>query len=171
MVSWVPIAAANVGVDTARGCVARVDDCYVVTAADGVTLTEEDVIFGAVAKKAYKVTIVEGGKSATVTLNAPAFGAGVELNETEARKDESDKSGALVTVSKDMIAAKPAGYGTVGAVPVSTYEGLWYQAAWGDTIDNMTAGEKVAGTGETIYLGVIKQIGDSGFYKVSVSEE
>ena len=36
---------------------------------------------------------------------------------------------------------------------------------------DMTTGEKVQATGEKLYLGVIKQTGDKGFYKISVSEE
>ncbi len=31
-------------------------------------------------------------------------------------------------------------------------------------------GAKVQATGESLYLGVVKQTGDKGFYKLSVSE-
>ena len=35
----------------------------------------------------------------------------------------------------------------------------------------MTQGEKVQATGDTLYLGVIKQKGNKGFYKITVSEQ
>ena len=35
----------------------------------------------------------------------------------------------------------------------------------------MTQGEKVQATGDTLYLGVIKQKGGKGFYKITVSEQ
>ena len=172
-VEWVPsVWTANVVVDAAKGTVEVTDGSYVVTAAEGATLTADDIVFGAVAKEAYTVTIAADGKSATVTLNAPAFGAAAGLDEGEAQKDEADPSGALVAVAKDKIAAKPTDDAAVlGALPVKTYEGLTYQAAWGDDIGNLTPGEKVDGTGGTIYLGVIKQTGAKGFYKVTVSEK
>ena len=34
----------------------------------------------------------------------------------------------------------------------------------------MKGGDKVQATGDSLYLGVIKQTGDKGFYKLSVSE-
>ena len=161
---------ANVVVDAAKGTVAQTDGGYVVTAVAGVTLTEGDITFVAVAKEAYTVTIAEGGKSATVTLNEPVFGAAAE---DAAARDAGDPTGALVEVADDKIEAKPAAKvgETVGALPVKTYAGLWYQAAWGDGLDSLTPGEKVKGTGETLYLGVIRQTGEKGFYKVTVSEK
>ena len=50
-------------------------------------------------------------------------------------------------------------------------KGLWYQASWGDGLQNMTQGEKVQATSENLYLGVIKQTGASGFYRLLVSEK
>jgi len=50
-------------------------------------------------------------------------------------------------------------------------KGLWYQASWWSDLNNMTQGAKVQATGDELYLGVIKQTGNSGFYKVSVSEK
>ena len=35
---------------------------------------------------------------------------------------------------------------------------------------NLTTGTKVQATTDTLYLGVIKQTGSIGFYKVTVSE-
>ena len=172
-VVWTPTVTANVAVPTEKGEIAATDDgVYRVTAAAGVTLTEDDIVFGAVAKEAYTVKIADDGKSATVTLNAPAFGAAVELDESEAQKDESDPSGALVAVDDDKIVAKPTDDEAVlGALPVKTYEGLTYQAAWGDDLEHLTQGTKVDGTGGTIYLGVIRQTGSKGFYKLTVSEQ
>ena len=70
------------------------------------------------------------------------------------------------------ISAKPTDdAAALGALPVKTYEGLTYQAAWGDDIEHLTEGAKVDGTGGSIYLGVIKQTGKQGFYKVTVSEK
>ena len=71
-----------------------------------------------------------------------------------------------------MLATKPeAGSGeSVGVLAVNAVQGLWYQASWGDSLDSMTQGEKVQATGDTLYLGVIRQAGSIGFYKVTVSE-
>ena len=172
-VVWTPTVTANVVVDAAKGTVEQTDGGYVVTAAEGVTLTADDIVFGVVAKEAYTVKIAADGKSATVTLNAPVFGAAVELDEGEAQKDESDPSGALVAVDDDKIAAKPAVKDgeTVGALPVKTYPGLYYQASWGGELDGLTAGEKVRADGGSLYLGVIRQTGSKGFYKLTVSEQ
>jgi len=38
-------------------------------------------------------------------------------------------------------------------------------------LGNMTQGAKVQATGDTLYLGVIKQTGSSGFYRVIVTEQ
>ena len=58
-----------------------------------------------------------------------------------------------------------------GELPVKTYPGLYYQAAWGGDLGSMTSGAKVKATGDSLCLGVIRQTGARGFYKVSVSEE
>ena len=145
---------------------------YVVTAKDGEMLTEADFSFPVVAKEAYKVEIAEGGKVATISLNAPEIGVPIEQAE-DAPKDEADVSGMLVEVEEAMISAKPtpeAGE-SVGALPVKTYVGLWYQVSWGDDLGSLTEGEKVQATGDSLFLGVIKQKGDRGFYKLSVSEK
>ena len=49
--------------------------------------------------------------------------------------------------------------------------GLSYSVSWGDELGSLTPGEKVTGTSGTLYLGVIKQTGAKGFYKLTVSEE
>ena len=87
--------------------------------------------------------------------------------------NESERSSRLADVDEGAISAKPepeAGE-TLGALPVKTYPGLYYQASWGDDLGGLATGEKVQATGEKLYLGVIKQTGDKGFYKISVSEE
>ena len=161
---------SNVTVSNEKGKVvaSETENGYVVTADEGETLTESDFEFGAVARAAYKIDIAPDGKSATVTLAAPEIAVA-----TEQEADDDDPSGMLAKVNESEISAKPtpeAGE-AVGALPVKTYEGLYYQASWGDDLGDMTAGEKVQATGEKLYLGVIKQTGDKGFYKISVSEE
>ena len=72
-----------------------------------------------------------------------------------------------------MLATKPEAKDgeSVGALPVKAVKGLWYQASWGDGLQNMTQGDKVQATSEKLYLGVIKQTGASGFYRLLVSEK
>ena len=179
------------GVDVGeKGTVEESGGGYVVEAKAGETLTEADFSFGAVAKEAYVVNIAAGGKSATVVLKSPDIrwhgaeaapqdvgSGGLEEGVSE---DTEDSAGILASV-EDIVAkhgegaikAKPTPKSgeTVGALPVKTYEGLYYQAAWGDDLGTMTQGEKVQATGDTLYLGVIKQKGGKGFYKITVSEQ
>ncbi len=171
-VAWTPNEVANVVVDAEKGEIAETAGGYVVTAKEGKTLTESDIVFGAVPREAYKVEIAEGGKSATVSLAEPVVGVAPEAAE-EAAKDEDDPSGMLVEVAPAKIAAKsePKSGETVGALPVKAYEGLYYQAAWGSELSGLTTGEKVKATGPSLYLGVIKQTGEKGFYKLTVSEK
>jgi len=49
-------------------------------------------------------------------------------------------------------------------------KGLWYQAAWGTDLNNMTQGAKVQATDDALYLGVIKQKGDSGPSAIDICE-
>lgn len=171
---WTPSEVANVSVDGDKGEIEKTDNGYVVTAKDGVLLTEGDFTFGAIAKEAYKVEIAEDGKSATVTLAVPQVGVLTEQAE-EVHEDEDDATGLLVVVDEAEISARPTPKAEageeVGALPVKTYPGLFYQASWGDDLSGLTPGEKVQATGESLYLGVIKQTGDKGFYKVSVNEK
>ena len=171
-VVWTPSIVANVAVDAEKGEIAETAGGYVVTAKEGKTLTESDIVFGAVPREAYKVEIAEGGKSATVSLAEPVVGVAPEAAE-EAAKDEDDPSGMLVEVAPAKIAAKPEPKSgeAVGALPVKAYEGLYYQAAWGSDVTGLTTGEKVKATGPSLYLGVIKQTGEKGFYKLTVSEK
>ena len=185
-VVWTPSGTAA-GVDVGeKGTVEAIGGGYVVEAKEGETLTEADFSFG-VAKEAYVVNITAGGKSATVALKAPEVrrledkppyqGGGIEEDVGE---DAEDSAGILASVEdivakhgESAIKAKPTPKSgeTVGALPVKTYEGLYYQAAWGDDLGAMTQGEKVQATGDTLYLGVIKQKGGKGFYKITVSEQ
>ena len=50
------------------------------------------------------------------------------------------------------------------------YPGLYYQASWGDDLNNLTPGAKFRADGVQTHIGVIKQTGSRGFYKISVSE-
>ena len=179
--------AAPSGVDVGeKGTVEESGGGYVVEAKAGETLTEADFTFG-VTKEAYVVNIAAGGKSATVALKSPEVrrledkppyqGGGIEEDVGE---DAEDSAGVLASVEdvvakhgESAIKAKPTPKSgeTVGALPVKTYEGLYYQAAWGDDLGTMTQGEKVQATGDTLYLGVIKQKGNKGFYKITVSEQ
>ena len=155
------------------------DGGYIVDANDGESISAADISATAVVggsivdtSSAYEIVVADGGKSAAVTLKTPKFGAAVVEN-TGASHDEDDLLGMLVSVGEDRIAAKPTPKDgeAVGALPVATYPGLYYQAAWGGDLGNLTPGEKVQATGETLCLGVIKQTGTTGFYKVSVSEK
>lgn len=153
-----------------KGTVALLDDGYVVTASDGEKLTNLDFAFPIGLEDAYNVVIASDGKSATVRLNSPVLG--LPDGESEASQDTSDPAGVLANVPESKISAKPTAKDdeSVGALPVKTYSGLFYQASWGDDLGNMKSGDKIQATGDSLYLGVIKQTGDKGFYKLSVSE-
>ena len=184
-VVWTPMETATFDVGGKGTVEESGSGGYAVTANEGEMLTEDDIAFAVPeAKGAYKVEISFGGKAATVSLNPPV--AGVAELEEEVKDDEEDSSGLLADVAEivakygeDAIKAKPTptaediekGNDETGALPVKTYPGLWYQASWGDDLGSMTEGDKVQATGGSLYLGVIKQKGDKGFYKLSVSEK
>ena len=113
-----------------------------------------------------------------ITLKEPEVGLAADAPEVE--KVEDDATGILVDKDKVVLSTEvptptaeetAAGNTDVGALPVKAVKGLYYQASWGDDLGNMRSGEKVQSTGDTLYLGVIKQKGDKGFYKLSVSEK
>ena len=139
--------------------------------AAGTAAEDVKVIVGGVDVTAGFRVAVEG-TTATVSLAEPVVGVAPEAAE-EAAKDEDDPSGMLVEVAPAKIAAKPEPKSgeAVGALPVKAYEGLYYQAAWGSELSGLTTGEKVKATGPSLYLGVIKQTGEKGFYKLTVSEK
>lgn len=152
---------------------------YEITAHDGENLGVGDVKFTSVvdgsivdATLGYEVEIAPDGKNARATLKGPRFGA-TSLEYAEVTKDEGDSSGVLAIVEEGQLATKPdAKYEeSIGALPLDAVIGLYYQAAWGNDVGNLTTGEKVqATTNGILYLGVIKQTGDRGFYRVNVSE-
>jgi len=195
MALWAPPPTASTIIDVGgKGTVEERGSGYVVEAKEGETLTEGDFTF-AVAKEAYVIDIAADGKSATVALKAPEMrrvrdnapyhggGSGAADGGLEEGIDEDaeDSAGVLASV-EDIVAkygegaikARPTVDATkgeeLGALPVKTYEGLYYQAAWGDDLGSMTEGAKVKAAGDTLYLGVIKQKGSKGFYKITVSE-
>ena len=102
----------------------------------------------------------------------------IEEVANAANKDSEDKSGLLEDVSK-IAAGKIAELPTpdtskdeaVGALPIKMYLGLYYQAAWGNNLTNLTSGAKFRADGSTTHIGVIKQTESSGFYKVTASEQ
>lgn len=120
--------------------------------------------------KGYRSSVSSDGKTALFTLVEPTVGTAAEA---EATTDPDDPSGQLVEVPESQVAAKPAVKvgEELGALPAKAVKGLWYQASWGTDLGNMTQGAKVQATGDTLYLGVIKQTGTSGFYRVSVTEQ
>ena len=58
----------------------------------------------------------------------------------------------------------------VGALPVKMHKGLFYRVSWGDDLNALTPGAKFRADGTKTHIGVIKQNGSRGFYKISVSE-
>ena len=137
------------------------------TAADVDSVTVTAFVEGSWVDTTAGYDIVLAGGVITVGLKAPEVYVAVD----DTLKDSDDKSGFLVDPGKVTVAAPPADDETLGALPVDAVPGLWYQASWGDSLDNMTSGEKVQATSSALYLGVIKQTGDKGFYKLNVSEK
>lgn len=160
----IPIVDENTGVRT-------------IAAKPGVSLSEADVASIVVNSpidaainitKAYTIKLDAAKNEIVATLAGPDF-----ATVAEDEKDESDPSGLLASIDESKIVAKPVpGTGEcIGAMPLKTYPGLYYQVAWGSDIGNLTVGEKVQATSELLYLGVIKQTASKGFYKVTVSEK
>ena len=121
----------------------------------------------------YTKTLV--GNAIVVALKEPE----VDMTVEDENKEEADATGLLVDVSEVTLSTETPtpsaadianGNTDVAALPVKAVRGLYYQVSWGESLDEMTPGQKVQATGSTLNLGVIKQTGASGFYKVSVSE-
>ena len=171
----------NYGVVAEKATCERTDVGYSLTAKDGETLVEGDIALTAVldgtvvdTTKGYDVEIASDGKSATVRLKTPTFGAAALVaGDDPPETDSSDPTGTLVESDGVTLSTQPWPNDDeeIGALPVAAVPGLFYQAAWGDSLDNLTTGAKVQATTDTLYLGVIKQTGTSGFYKVTVSEQ
>lgn len=157
----------NYGVVAEKATCERTAGGYTLTAKDGETLSEGDIAFTAMLNgaivdttKGYDVKIAADGKSATARLKTPTFGVAVIVaDDSPPEADSCDPTGTLVESDGDAL------------LPVAAVPGLYYQAAWGDNLNNLTVGAKVQATTDTLYLGVIKQTGSSGFYKVTVSEQ
>jgi hypothetical protein len=179
---WNDLTVRYYGGSVATGTMTEIEGCeYIIVANDDETLTERDITFTTVVgntlvdtTRGYNVKVATDGKSATARLKTPTFGAvAVAEGNAPLAFDGSDPSGALVVVNENELASKPTVKNgeEVGALPVAAVPGLYYQAAWGDDIRNLTVGQKVQATADMLYLGVIKQTGASGFYKVIVSEK
>jgi hypothetical protein len=168
-VSWRSDADAFVSLG-AKGTVVEQDGGYLGTANDGVTLVPSDFIFK-LSPDAYVIDIAAGGKTATVRLKKPEIG--LRDGATGVTPDPDDPLHMLVIAPVAMMATGPtAGAGeTLRALPVKTYPGLWYRASWGNALDDLSPGAKAQATGDVLYLGVIRQDGTQGFYRMTVSEE
>ncbi len=172
----VPIV--NIDATKMEAPVENMDGTRTIAAKGGVTLTQSDVENVTVTSPvdssvditaAYTKTLDTVNNVIVVALARPE----VEEVANAANKDSEDKSGLLEDVSKidaGKIAELPTS-GNVGALPVKMYKGLWYQASWGDDLNNLTPGTKFQADGTKTHIGVIKQKGPCGFYKLSVSEQ
>ena len=179
VLNWGPsLDDEDVRVDAGENSVTENGDgTYTVTPPVGGELTAADVDAitvtakvdgGGWADTTVGYNIVLGGGVITVSLKSPEVNGMVDV----ALKDADDKSGFLVDPNEVTVVAEPTPDTTqgetLGALPVKAVPGLWYQASWGDSLESMTMGDKVQATVSDLYLGVIKQTGSSGFYKVSV---
>ena len=166
--------------------VENVDGTRTIAAKDGETLTQSDVesitITATIPGEASPVDTTAGyektlvGNEIVITLKTPEMDTTVQ----EANKEEGDSTGMLADVEKVELSTEvptPSeedvanGNTDVAALPVKSVRGLYYQASWGSSLEGMTEGQKVQATGSTLNLGVIKQKGSCGFYKLSVSEK
>ena len=188
--SWFEVVASarleNYGVVAEKATCERTDGGYLLAAKSGEMLFEGDIVFNAMLNgaivdttKGYEVKIAADGKSATAQLKSPLFGVSAIITDDKyPNADTSDPTSSLVEIDDFFInnfflSTYPETNGgeVVGALPVAAVPGLYYQAAWGEGIRNLTVGSKVQATADTLYLGVIKQTGASGFYKVIVSQQ
>ena len=188
--SWFEVVASarleNYGVVAEKATCERTDGGYLLAAKSGEMLFEGDIVFNAMLNgaivdttKGYEVKIAADGKSATAQLKSPLFGvSAIITDDKHPNADTSDPTSSLVEIDDFFInnfflSTYPETNGgeVVGALPVAAVPGLYYQAAWGEGIRNLTVGSKVQATADTLYLGVIKQTGASGFYKVIVSQQ
>ena len=163
------------------------DGTCTINAKEGETLTQSDVESVAITSptdptvditEAYTVTLSPEGDKIVLELAQPVIEEVVE----EENIDAEDPMGLLEEVTKigafkvaelpipDISDPNPANHEEVGALPVKMHKGLWYQASWGDDLNAMTQGVKFRADGVQTHIGVIKQTGTRGFYKISVSE-
>ena len=154
---------------------------------DQTTLTQEDADKIEIVSPLDGVTRITGAYVRTCSweINAIVISLAtpeVEPVVVEENKDEEDATGLLEDVDKvddEKIAAMPEPdvsdpdpekHEEVGALPVKMYPGLYYQVSWGGDLNNLTDGAKFRADGSQTHIGVIKQTGSCGFYKISVSE-
>ena len=178
---WNGLEVVYYGGKSAKATIEESMNGYALAANEGETLFEGDMALTAVldgalvdTTKGYDVEIAADGKSATARLKTPTFGAAALVaGDDPPETDSSDPTGTLVESDGVTLSTQPWPNDDeeIGALPVAAVPGLFYQAAWGDSLDNLTTGAKVQATTDTLYLGVIKQTGTSGFYKVTVSEQ
>lgn len=178
---WNGLEVVYYGGKSAKATIEESMNGYALAANEGETLSEGDIALTAVlddvivdTTKGYDVEIAADGKSATARLKTPTFGAAaIVAGDDPPDADSSDPTGTLVESDGVTLSTQPWPNDDeeIGALPVAAVPGLFYRAAWGDSLDNLTTGAKVQATTDTLYLGVIKQTGTSGFYKVTVSEQ
>ena len=151
-----------------------------IAAKEGKTLTISDVESVTVTSptdptvditEAYRRELDTANNCIVVTLDSPKVETAVE-----GKKADGDASGVLEDASKidsEKIAEPPTPENDeeLGALPVKMHPGLWYQASWGGDLENLTSGSKFQATGSQTHIGVIKQKGGKGFYKLSVREK
>ena len=163
------------------------DGTRVFEAQDGVTLTQEDVEEVSFKSpidttvditEAYDIKLDTANNQIVATLAKPKLADVPQVDD-----DADDPSGFLddvddIDVGKiaampepDVSDPDPEKREEVGALPVKMYPGLYYQASWGNDLNNLTPGEKFQANGTQTHIGVIKQTGSRCFYKISVSEE
>ena len=83
---------------------------------------------------------------------------------------EAEKAEVVTTMPTPDTTSDPENPEEVAAISVKMYPGLWYQAEWGSDLHNLTPGEKFQADGLKTCIGVIKQTGPRGFYRIRVSE-
>ena len=126
----------------------------------------------------YAVNYDTTSNAIVITLKQPEMDSTVE----DEKKEDGDSTGMLAEVGEggvELSTEEPTpseedvtnGNTEVSALPVKAVRGLYYQASWGTSLEGMTQGQKVQATGSELNLGVIKQTGSFGFYKVTVSEK
>ena len=141
--------------------VANGDGSYTITAPVGGELTEDDV--DGIEVKAR----LDGEWVYTTDGYDVVFDGGVITVSLKKPEVDTDVDPDMVFVATEPDVGEDE---TLGALPVKAVPGLWYRASWGDSLHGMTTGEAVQADDAELYLGVIRQDGASGFYKVSVSD-
>ncbi len=159
--------------DPDKGVLDLRDGVYQATANDGVVLQERDFTFAPGCRNAYAIAWAVGGGTAWIGLKPPEIG--VADGETGVAPDPDDPSGLLVLVPRAKASAVPPSVSgdPVPALPLKSFPGLVYRTTWGDALGELAARgpeADVTAGGSALYLGVVRQTGDSGFYETTVSE-